>query len=152
MKKILNFLFIISIIVIIVYIGLYIFEEYFLSNIYTTNSQSYDLLDEDRAIDLKNVVIKYLTLSSNPNYINDFMPIGRRNNQKIDNYIKVISEKKYIHINKMSYFNDTTYLVNYSVFDDENESYYLIIKINKNKNYFKILYDELYELGRKVNE
>ena len=152
MKKILNFLFIISIIVIIVYLGLYIFEEYFLSNIYTTNSQSYDLLDEDRAIDLKNVVIKYLTLSSNPNYINDFMPIGRRNNQKIDNYIKVISEKKYIHINKMSYFNDTTYLVNYSVFDDENESYDLIIKINKNKNYFKILYDELYELGRKVNE
>ena len=152
MKKILNFLFIISIIVIIVYLGLYIFEEYFLSNIYTTNSQSYDLLDEDRAIDLKNVVIKYLTLSSNPNYINDFMPIGRRNNQKIYYYIKVISEKKYIHINKMSYFNDTTYLVNYSVFDDENESYDLIIKINKNKNYFKILYDELYELGRKVNE
>lgn len=150
MEKIFKIIFILAIII-IVFSGIYdIYSEFFMSKFYESNTNYTSIEDEQLKEKLQNIVIKYiLSVRENMDNINTFMPYSIRSKDKTQAFFNNINDMYTIKCLKYYKINNSTYRVHYTLYENQQEDYYVIIKIYENKNYFKILYDKLYDLGRK---
>ncbi len=126
-----------------------IYKDFVLPRLYNKNTSA-AVLDDYEVYDYcNNAVIKYFdSIRDNINNISHFIPYGKKNSSKIKRYGDILKGYSQIRTYKAYKINNSTYKIEYSIFDDSQEKYIMVLKFYKKRNYYKVLYDQLYEEGR----
>lgn len=149
MKKLLRYIFIVSIIAIIIIIAINIYKEIIMPKIFINDEKNIESEDEKINDILQNIVIKYITnIKNNINNIDYYIPIINRSNEKKLKYESSLKNFYMVKCFKYYKINESVYKVEYTIFANQDKHYSLIIEINKNENYFRVLYDEIFDIGK----
>lgn len=149
MEKWLKRIVIICMIGVIVIALLDIYNDFLLPKLYDGSTECIAVNDEKEYELCNNAVFKYITsVSEDIKNIKYFIPSINRNkesNQRYENNLKDLYEIKTYNLYKIK---NNVYKIEYTIFQNREKKYNMIINFNPKRNYYSVLYDELYLNGR----
>lgn len=137
-------------IILVIIIGIYdIYNDYVLPKRYNKDSRGIKVTDEAEYNLCNNAILKYyVSINNDINNIRYFMPNSNRSNEKtnlLDDNLKNYTSMQTYNIYKLA---NNIYKIDYSIFSSNGKEFSMVIKINKFRNYYIVIYDELYENGK----
>lgn len=136
-------------IIILALIAIYnIYTDYILPKIYDEKSTGEKVTSEDEYSICNSAALKYfMSVCKDAKNVKYFIPSINRNSKKTEVYANNLKNFFKLETYNIYKLAKNVYKVEYKIFGSDSEKYSMIIRLNKRRNYYTVLYDELYDKG-----
>ncbi len=147
MEKWLKRICIICIIIVIIIGIIDIYNDYILPKKYNSESVGSKITDENEYNMCNNAALKYyLSIRENINNIKYFITAPNRSKAKISTLNDNLSSYSNLTTYNVYKLANNIYKIDYSI--SYSNKFSMVVKFNKHRNYYTVIYDELYEKGK----